>query len=156
MAYFVHDTRDQDGKHQNVLTYLEANSHTVVRSKLYVGDVTLLHDQTTCIDLKKDLGEVSLNLVQQHVRFRAECVRAQAADIHLIILVQHSPAIKSIDDVREWVNPRLKTSPKAITGARMAAIMETMADKYGVEWRFCCKQSTGKRICEILGVEVPK
>lgn len=156
MAYFVHDTRDQDGKHQNVLTYLEANSHTVVRSKLYVGDVTLLHDQTTCIDLKKDLQECAGNVCQQHERFKAECVRAKDAGIKLVILVQHSPAIKSTDDVRAWVNPRLKTSPKAITGARMAAIMETMADKYGVEWMFCSKAQTGKRICEILGVDVPK
>jgi hypothetical protein len=35
----------------------------------------------------------------------------------------------------------------------MAAIMETMAQKYGVEWRFCAKKDTGRIICEILGEE---
>ena len=151
---FIHDTRDCVGKHQNVLSYLEANGHTIVRSKLFVGDVSLLHDQTTCIDLKKDLQECAGNLCQQHERFRAECTRAKDAEIRLVILVQHSASIKSIDDVRGWVNPRLRTSPKAVTGGRLAAIMETMADKYGVEWAFCSKSETGRVICEILGVDV--
>jgi hypothetical protein len=113
-----------------------------------------LDNQTVCIDRKQDLQELAGNLCQQHERFRAEMVRAQDVGIRLIFLIEHSATIKSLDDVRNWVNPRLKTSPKAITGARMAAIMETMAQKYGVEWRFCDKKSTGRLICEILGESV--
>ena len=147
---YIHDTRDQIGKHKNVESYLAAQGHKVIRSKMYCGDIALFDNQMTCIDLKKDLQEVAGNLLQQHERFRAECVRAQEAGIKLIILVEHGGAIKSMDDVREWINPRLRTSPKAVTGARLAAIMETMATKYGIEWRFCRKQDTGRIIVEIL------
>lgn len=154
MSVVVCDTREQKSGH--VDAYFDSVGIQHVRSKLLVGDYARLDNQTIAVDRKAGLAEVACNLVQDHLRFRSECVLAQSVGIHLIILVEHSPAIKSIDDVREWVNPRLKTSPKAITGARMAAIMETMADKYGVEWMFCSKAQTGKRICEILGVEVPK
>ena len=125
-----------------------------MRSKLYCGDISLLSDQSVCIDLKQDLQEVSGNLCQQHERFRSECVRAQEAGIKLIILVEHSAAINSIDAVRLWDNPRLTKSPKAITGARMAAVMESMAAKYGVEWQFCTKANTGREIIRLLGGNV--
>jgi len=74
----------------------------------------------------------------------------------LIILIEHGGAIKDIESVRMWQNPRLKTSPKAITGARMAAVMESMAAKYGIEWQFCAKSQTGKRIVEILSGQEAK
>jgi ERCC4-type nuclease len=144
------DSREQKWAH--VDAYFKAHNIAIVPNKMFVGDYTRLDNQTVCIDRKKDLQEVAGNLCQQHERFRAECIRAQAVGIRLIFLVEHSTMIKSIDDVREWNNPRLRTSPKAITGARMAAIMETMADKYGVEWRFCCKRDTGKMICELLNI----
>jgi len=35
-------------------------------------------------------------------------MRAQDAGIQLVILVEHSPYIKSIDDVEKWINPRNK------------------------------------------------
>lgn len=76
---FQRDTRDKPGKHGNVEDFLLANGHKVVRSKLYVGDITLLDRQSTCIDLKQDLTEVCGNLCQQHERFRAELLRAQEA-----------------------------------------------------------------------------
>jgi hypothetical protein len=51
-------------------------------------------------------------------------------------------------DIR--LRPRLRKSPKAITGPRMAAVMESIAVRYGVEWKFCSKAQTGRRIIEIL------
>jgi len=150
---FIHDTRDQRGKHANVENYLTRNGHSIVRSKMYCGDIALLHDQSVCIDLKRDLQEVCGNLTQQHARFRDELIRAQEAAIRLIVLIEHSSTIKSLDDVRAWCNPRLAQSPRATTGGQLAAIMESMAEKYGVEWRFCAKQKTGREVCRILEVE---
>ena len=154
MAVIVCDTREQKSGH--VDAYFDSVGVQHVRSKLIVGDYARLDNQTVAVDRKQHLQECCGNVCQQHERFRAECALAQSLGIRLVILIEHSAAVKTLDDVRTWVNPRLKTSPKAVTGARLAAIMETMADKYGVEWRFCRKQDTGRVVCEILGVEVER
>ena len=102
----VHDTRDRIGKHNNVDTGLTSLGHKIVRTKLYVGDIALLNDQTTCIDLKSGLNEVYGNIIQQHDRFVRECRRAQEANIRLIILCQE-PGIGTVQDVAAWNNPRV-------------------------------------------------
>lgn len=39
-----------------------------------------------------------------------------------------------------------------MTGERVAKVMRTMEEKYGVEFHFCRKSESGKRILELLGV----
>lgn len=147
---FVHDTRDKATKHRNVDEYLIEQGHKVVRSKLFVGDVSLLNDQSVCIDLKRNLQEVAVNVGQDHARFKRELERAQEYGIHLIFLVEHGGSIKTLEDVQSWNNPRLKEHPLALTGTRLYKIMLTMQNKYGIEWLFCDKRCTGKRIIELL------
>ena len=166
---FIHDTRDKLGKHNNVEQYLEQNGHSIVRSKLYCGDISLLNNQSVCVDLKKDLQEVYSNVIQDHVRFKAEILRASAARIRLIILVEQE-GVKSLSDVPNWKNPRvaqwhkinnahkagkmmkikISSSPPA-NSLKLAMTMTSLANRYGVEWQFCDKTQTGKRIVEILG-----
>lgn len=146
----LHDTRDKPEKHRNVDEYFAKQGIKTVRSKMYVGDVTLLDNQSVCIDLKRNLQEVVGNVCQQHTRFTAECIKAQEAGIKLIFLVEHGGEIHTLADVPKWQNPRLKKSPYAVSGERLYKIMRTYADKYGVEWQFCDKRCTGKRIVELL------
>jgi hypothetical protein len=146
----VEDTRNPVEKHANIHAQIEGMGHKIIRCRLLVGDYALSTSQAICIDTKADLQEVAGNICQQHERFRAECIRAQEAEVRLIILVEHGATIDSIDAVRRWTNPRLRKSPKAITGPRMAAVMESIAVRYGVEWKFCSKAQTGRRIIEIL------
>ncbi len=153
MAVIVHDTRDRAGKHNNVDDYLVSQGHQIVRSKLYVGDVTLLNNQTVCIDLKRNLAECVLNVCQQHDRFVREINRANEAGVKLIFLVEHGGSIKSLEDVKGWVNPRLKESPLAVSGERLYRIMATMQAKYNIEWHFCDKRCTGKKVVELLGLQ---
>ena len=168
----VHDTRDRIGKHNNVDTGLTSLGHKIVRTKLYVGDIALLNDQTTCIDLKSGLNEVYGNIIQQHDRFVRECRRAQEANIRLIILCQE-PGIGTVQDVAAWNNPRVVKWQKLrdahrngkrmkeplspyppVSSERLSKAMQTISDRYGVEWRFCDKSETAKKICELLGLEV--
>lgn len=146
---FVHDTRDKIDKHKNVDDYLEGEGHKIVRTKMFVGDITLLNNQSICIDLKKDLLEVCGNVAQQHERFCAELRKAKENEIKLIILVEQK-GIGCLDDVREWVNPRLKKSPLAISGERLHKILYSLEKKYGCEFRFCEKKDTGKVIVDLL------
>lgn len=152
MAVIARDTRDRAGKHNNVDDCLVSQGHQLVRTKLYVGDVTLLNNQTVCIDLKRNLAEVVLNVCQQHDRFVREIVRANDAGIKLIFLIEHGGSIKTLEDVKNWVNPRLKESPLAVSGERLYRIMDTMRRKYDIEWHFCDKRCTGKVVLELLGI----
>ena len=143
------DTREQ---RNHVTDYLNRNGIPNVRSKMYVGDYTRLDNQTICVDRKQNLQEICGNICQQHTRFKSEMERAKAAGIRLIFLVEHVGAIKTLDDVCNWQNPRLKTSPYALNGVGLYRRMLTIQEKYGVQWQFCDKRSTGKRVCELLGV----
>jgi hypothetical protein len=119
-------------------------------SKMWVGDYGSLDNARLAIDRKQNLSEVCSNLCQQHERFRAECVRAQEADIRLIFLVEHGRGIESLEDVKRWQNPRRKTSPKATNGEQLAKAMQTMAERYGIEWLFCDPAVTGFEIVRLL------
>ena len=168
----VMDTREHKGKKDHILSALETMGILVVRSKMYVGDWTLLHDQRVCIDTKKDMQEVYGNLIGDHERFRNECIRARDAGIRLVVLVEET-GIRDVKDVAAWVNPRAvqyqqrldgtlnpycraakRPMPKAppVSSKRLAGIMQTMAENYGVTWAFCEKEKTGETICQILGV----
>lgn len=144
------DTREHPEIIVNILKYMDTEGIPHVSRKLDVGDYQIDGFPSVSIDRKHDLQEVASNLIHEHDRFRAECIRAQESGTKLIILVEHSNRIHSVDDVEKWINPRLRFSPKAITGERIANIMRVMAVKYGVEWMFCDKQHTGQRIVEIL------
>lgn len=150
MAMILVDSREQRWAH--VKAYFEGEKQPYSVCKLWCGDYVLANNQCITIDRKANLQEVCGNLTHQHVRFREECVRAQNAGIRLIVLIEHGRSMKTLDDVRAWENPRLAQSPRATTGGQLAAIMESMTDKYGVEWAFCVKQQTGREICRILGV----
>ena len=93
------------------------------------------------------------NLCQGHKRFIAELVRANEAGIKLIILCEHGGKIKTLEDVKNWENPRLQKNPYAWCGERLYKTMDTVGRKYGISWLFCTKANTGKRIIEILGGE---
>lgn len=119
-------------------------------SKLPVGDYMDLDNARLVIDRKRRLEELTQNCGRDHARFKAELLRAQELDIKLILLVEHGPLINSIEDIRSWNNPLLKTQPNAMTGARLAQILTVIQGKYGVDIQFCAKYHTGKRIIQLL------
>lgn len=145
----VEDTRNQIGKHKNINDQIENLGHSVIRSKLIVGDYTLPINQGICIDTKQDLTEVCGNVCQQHKRFIAECDRAEELGIKLIILVEEEN-ITCINDIFKWKNPRHFYSSQAIKGPVLAKMLHSIEVRHGVKFEFCKKSETGKRIVEIL------
>lgn len=144
------DSREKAHAIEKILTEFNRQGVEHFVSKLYVGDYMSLDNPRRVIDRKMSLSELYCNLCQDHKRFVAELSRAQAAGIELIILVEHGGSIKTIEDVKNWNNPRLKVSPYAWDGLRMYKTMLTVQGKYGVRFEFCTKAQTGKRIIEIL------
>lgn len=160
------DSREKARAIKNIVAEFDRQGVVYCTNKLYVGDYQSLDNPRLIIDRKQNLTEMCANVCQQHERFRAELVRAQQMGIKLVILIEHSSQIKSIDDVAKWENPRLnkrvwdketrqwKTiKTKAMTGETLSKIMRTLERKYGCEFQFCDKLHTGKRIIEILGGE---
>ena len=145
----LEDTRNKPEKNKHIREQLEALGYKVERSKLYCGDYAWATNQSVCIDTKQDLQEVVGNVVQQHERFRAECVRAQEAGIKLIILIAE-PKVQNLSEVFGWWNPRLRYSKKATTGRQLGKILYSMKEKYGVQFEFCTKETVGQRIVELL------
>lgn len=164
----LEDTRNQPGKHKNVHKFCADNSIRIVRTKILVGDYALPTSQAVCVDTKYGLQEVYGNLVQDHERFRRECVLANEIGIRLIVLVEEN-GIGALENVGAWKNPRYeryvflkmaheqgrylgtKLPARApIDSTRLQRMMETMSDKYGVEWMFCDKNKTGETLLHIL------
>lgn len=143
------DTRNKPEKNAHIRKQLEALGYEVKRTKIYCGDYTFPTNQTICIDTKQDLQEVVGNVIQQHERFRDECIRAKEAGIKLIILITE-PKVTCLADVFGWYNPRLRYSKKATTGRQLGKILYSMRERYGVEFEFTTKELVGKRIVELL------
>lgn len=146
------DTRNKPEKNKHIREQLEELGYKVERTKIYCGDYTFPTNQSVCVDTKKDMNEIESNLIHDHERFKAECIRAKEAGIKLVILIQ-DPKLKQMSDVFGWYNIRKKWSPKATSGRTLGKIMYSMKEKYGVDFQFTTKQNCGKRILELLGGE---
>lgn len=172
MRIIFEDSRQQRGKHDNINSWLISHGIEIRRTKLFVGDYTLPTNQSVCVDTKFGLQEVYGNIIQQHERFTRECKAAFEAGIRLVVLVEQA-GIQTVQDVSAWKNPRitkwerLRDAHKAgkrmneqlspyppVSSERLAKAMQTVAERYHIEWMFCDKADTARTICEILGIEV--
>ena len=145
------DTREKPRAIQKILAEFEREGVEVVRRALSFADYFNPARPDIVIDRKQNLLEVCSNVVQEHRRFVREIERCNRAGCRLVVLIEHSPRMKKLEDVIAWKNPRLKVSPLAVSGERLFRIMKQMELTYGIEWQFCGKAQTGKRIIELLG-----
>jgi len=162
------DTREHAKEWERIKGQFDALGVQYFRSKMYVGDYQSLDNPRLVIDRKKDLQEICGNVCRQHERFKAELLRAKEQGIKLVILCEHGADIKSLEDVFFWQNPRKyqirwKTvngkrvkdviSAKAVDGNQLYKSLCTIRDRYNVDFVFCQKEETGRKIIEILGYD---
>lgn len=160
------DSREHKSELERIKKQFDKLNIQYFVSKLYVGDYMNLDNPRVVIDRKKDLLEICTNVTQQHERFKAELIRAKEHGIKIIILCEHGDDIKELNDVYFWENPRLKPSKwvmkdghpikvpeseKATTGESLFKCLSTISEKYGVQFEFCNKRETGRKIMELLG-----
>lgn len=168
MPVLLEDTRNPESKHRNVHEWAKREGVDIIRTKLLVGDYTLPTDQSVCVDTKSGMQEVYSNVVQQHERFRRELELALQAGVKLIVLVEEGD-IPDLSAVVHWKNQRrdrwfrVHAAQKAgklrgvklskvppLSSDRLFQMMQTMAERYGCEWKFCGKDRTGAVIWELL------
>lgn len=144
------DTREKARAIKKITAYFDKNDVRYYSSKLYVGDYMNMDNPRLIVDRKQDLREIYSNLCHQHKRFTDELKRAKEVGIKLIILCEHGRDVQALEDVQSWHNPQLDKTPYAWDGERLFKVMKTVALKYGIEWRFCDKGSTGAEIVRLL------
>ena len=145
------DTREHPRAIVRILRDFDRMGIEVVRRKLNFADYFNPAKPVVVIDRKQNLNEVAKNVVQERARWLREVERCNRAGCRLVVLIEHSNRIKTLEDVMNWQNPRLKVSPLAVNGERLFRIMKAMGIRYGIEWRFCDKAHTAQRIVDILG-----
>ena len=140
----IADTREK--KNEHILRYFDRHGIEYEIRKLDVGDYMLDGNDTISVDRKSSVDELASNMLNRndHARFMREAKRAADSGVKLIVLLETSK-YKSIPDLREW-----RSKYSGITGrALMDAVYKTHI-AYGVEFLFCPKISTARRILEIL------
>ena len=142
------DTREKARAIQQIKAEFQKQNIDTITSKLWVGDYARIDNLSTVVDRKQNLLELASNVIEK--RFHNEVKRASEHGIKIIFLVEHGRNIRDLIDVLFWENPRKAESPKCISGEHLFKAMNTMTERYGVEWQFCQKRDTGKRIIEIL------
>lgn len=144
------DSREKPKAIKSIITEFDKQGITHFVSKLPCGDYMSLDNARFAIDRKQNLLEVCKNVCQDHKRFINELKRANELGIRLVFLIEHSRNIKTLDDVLNWVNPRIKEHPLAVSGERLFKKLSTIEKNYNTKFYFCDKANTGKRIIEIL------
>ena len=148
MNTVIIDTREKARAIKQILQTFDNCGVPHVSSKLWVGDYARMDNQMIVVDRKQNLLELASNVCEK--RFHEEMKRAHEHGVKIVFLIEHGHPVDEIIDVLFWQNPRLKESPKCISGDHLFKSMVSMSERYGVEWQFCTKAETGHRIMEIL------
>ena len=149
MMVLYEDTRQQAGKHENIRRYCEQHGIEMIRQALNVGDYQIAGKGNISVDTKQSVAELAGNCFQEHDRFRDECVRAQKCGIQLIVLVEEKLPGGRLDNWRSPIGwdglPMHKFRPEILK-----KVMITMQKEYGVRFRFCHPNATGRLLMEYL------
>ena len=194
------DKAQKEGKHDLKHRQLIEMGHELWFLPLPVGDYILVDDAVRevvkrrgdklkkmdllgvtkrSVDSKYSITEVAGNLIQQHARFRDECILAQQNNIQLTVLIESAPEVKCLDDLKDWKNwkqiyayckrNKIKTGEgmmdriedfvshggqkPPVDGEHLAKCMVTMYRKYGVRFAFVTPEDCGRAIVYLLTKE---
>lgn len=179
------DSRQHEGKHETKHGWWASHGVPVTVRKLDYGDYMTDYDILS-IDTKEHMAEIAGNICGRgHDRFRRECERAQRAateagiESALTVLVENDEGIRTVGDVRGWVNTtcvhcramrdgrcdpvgkppvrcnhgfRTRMTMSPVQGERLERAMRTMQDRYAVRFMFCKPGDSARIICDLLGV----
>lgn len=189
----LEDKNNKEGQHDLKHAYFAEHGIEVVRYTLPVGDYVLGTDKVmdvierkqkrgiapskmdflgsygVVVDTKNSCDELYQDVVTSHDRFRDEQILAQNNGIKLIILVENTDGISSLNNLPTWKNPRRERwyriwnaqkqgkakrvkIPKQppMSSESLAKSLVTMESKYGTQFLFCRPEEAGQRIVEIL------
>ena len=137
------DSREK--KNQHILDYFDRIGEQYQIRKLSTGDYVDSDRADLTIDRKKDLQELAGNVCTTDGRFWREVRRSKEEGLKMIVLIEHGGQIKTMNDVPKW-----RSKYSRVTGRMLFEQMFRIHVAYGVEFLFCDKRNTGRRILELL------
>lgn len=137
------DSREK--KNEHILRYFDRHGIDYEVRKLDVGDY-MFDGGAISVDTKRSIDELAANMLnpKDHARFLREVKRARQIGVNLVVLVE-SNKYKSIPDLAAW-----RSKYSGITGRALIDAVYKTHIAYGVEFLFCPKISTARRILELL------
>lgn len=144
----LEDTRQQKGKHTLKNEFWASEGDTITRCKLPWGDYC--KPPTVSVDTKADITEICQNMcgsMKEKRRFAEEVKGARDAGCRLVFLIEDSRYQNTSDLYGEKIYLH---SGRTIKGDQLALAMETMAARYGCEFRFCRPEDAGQVVKDIL------
>lgn len=152
MATIFTDSREKARAIKKIISEFDIQGIQHFSTKLFVGDYMCPNDPLTFIDRKQDVNEIAQNAVAGNTRFKAELERMKCIGAKMYILIEQDQIdgkkIESLEDIILWENKY-----GAVQGERIYRILKCWENKYDIEFVFCKKADTGKKIIELLGVK---
>lgn len=142
------DSREKNYKH--ITDYFGVHSIPFLVEKLETGDYFNTDNPSVLVDRKANLEEICGNLLRgksRHARFTRECQRAFKDKIRFVVLIEGT-TYTNTEDLKEW-----KSNFTKCGGRWLANEMFRLTMAYGVEWKFCRKSETPRKILEIIGYD---
>lgn len=152
------DSREKKNSH--ILHYFDKHKIPYKVTKMAVADYMIEGKDKFVIDRKQNLDEVCSNLTYKGktarenggkkipsdvARFWREIRLAHDNHIKVIVLVEHGANVRKLADVALWNSTKSRMS-----GRKLLDEMDRVSTAYGVEWQFCTKAETPRKILEIL------
>lgn len=140
------DSRERKWEH--IQKYFDSHEiEYVFPQKLDTGDYLNTENPFVVIDRKANLQEICSNLSkgkENIVRFTKEAKRAKEKGMRFIVLIEGTNA-KTTKDLASW-----KSKYSKHTGKWLVNQMFSLTLAYNIEWVFCKKNETAKKILELL------
>lgn len=144
----VEDTRQKTGKHENKHEYWDKTGTAWARSGLLFGDYW--PTPQVAVDTKENIQEIAANMcgaAKEKARFRKECTKARDAGCKLVFLIEDR-SYSNVNDLwgqKIWIH-----TGQVIPGDQLAKAMLIMQERYGIQFRFCAPEDSGRIIKELL------
>lgn len=146
------DTREKARAIKPILDYFDRHEIKHITSKLYAGDYIDLENPLLIIDRKQNIREIATNATSGHDRLKRELEKLNEIGARMVFLIEQDSIdgkrIESLEDIMLWTP---KKGQGTVNGVTVYRILSAWRHKYPIEFEFCSKRSTGKRIVEILG-----
>lgn len=149
------DSREKAHVIGGILAEFDRQKIVYTVSKLPVADYMSLDNARLLIDRKHNLQELATNLcTNDRTRFWKEIREAKRLGVKLIVLCEHGESYQTIQDVANWTGYDVRNKAGQsfhISGRDLMERMYKVHISYGVDFLFCDKKETGRRIIELLG-----
>lgn len=139
------DTREKG--HKKILEHFDNVGQEYLTTKLDAGDYMLYKNYDVLIDRKDSILELAGNLCKtsEHYRVVREIGRAKELGCKRFIFLVADQKITCVDEVENWTSKYSK-----VKGSTLQKILNTMSQKYEVEFQFVKKSEMPSKIIALL------